>query len=344
MEIYYIFSNCIGAFCFNGKHEIVDSLEFSPEEAISNSVLIEKGMLIESEKKLIAKLLESKKKKGSEKSPDFQIIVLGKNAEKIENEVKNMYGKKVRFSDDKEIILNILESFKSHNYAEKFRKVNLALTKKKIKESVKADLIVIQIIDCIEELNKSANLLSKRLREWYELYAPEVSRNIEDHKKFVKKIMENSREELFRESNLKPNESMGADFSNKDITALKRLAETVDYIDSIIEFQSNYLEDIMKESFPNITAACGALIGAKIIALAGGLNRLAEMPSSKIQVLGAEKALFRHLKTGSKPPKYGIISQHQSIAQAAKSEKGRAARRLSSRIAMAARIDFFRKK
>ena len=96
----------------------------------------------------------------------------------------------------------------------------------------------------------------------------------------------------------------------------------------------------MENICPELQKAATSLIGARLLNLAGSLKHLAEIPSSTIQVLGAERALFRHLKTGAKAPKFGVIFAHQSITEA--EEKGKAARHLASKIWIAAKKDYFR--
>ena len=93
---------------------------------------------------------------------------------------------------------------------------------------------------------------------------------------------------------------------------------------------------------PNISSIAGENIGARLIAKAGSLEKLARIPSSTIQILGAEKALFRALKTGSKPPKHGILFQHDDIHTAPKWQRGKIARSIASKIAIAARVDAYR--
>lgn len=95
----------------------------------------------------------------------------------------------------------------------------------------------------------------------------------------------------------------------------------------------------MRKRCPHLTSVAGHVVGARLISAAGSLEKLSRMPSSKIQVLGAEKALFRHLKTGSNPPKYGMIYFHDSVVNA--EDKGRAARHLAGKIAIASRQDFY---
>ena len=104
----------------------------------------------------------------------------------------------------------------------------------------------------------------------------------------------------------------------------------------------NYISDLMNNIAPNLSAIAGPTIGARLIAKSGGLMKLAKLPSSTIQVLGAEKALFRSLKSGSRPPKHGIIFQHDKVHSSPKWQRGKIARSLASKIAIAARIDVFR--
>ncbi|MBI5391799.1 ATP-binding protein, partial [Candidatus Woesearchaeota archaeon] len=93
---------------------------------------------------------------------------------------------------------------------------------------------------------------------------------------------------------------------------------------------------------PNLSTTATSLIGARLISHAGSLKRLAELPSSTVQVLGAEKSLFRHLKTGSKPPRFGVLFQHPLVAEAAENLKGKTARKLASKISIAVKQDYFR--
>ncbi|MEM4245186.1 MAG: hypothetical protein QW404_03185 [Candidatus Nanoarchaeia archaeon] len=127
-------------------------------------------------------------------------------------------------------------------------------------------------------------------------------------------------------------------FYNKD-AHLSAFAREVKSLEALNKKLDSYLLSLTKKRCPHLTSVASHLIAARLIAAAGSLEKLAMMPSSKIQVLGAEKALFRHLKTGSKPPKYGIIFSHDSVVNS--SNKGKAARHLASKIAIAARQDFF---
>lgn len=208
---------------------------------------------------------------------------------------------------------------------------NLELTRKAVKDSIKQDNLIIQAAKSIDEIKVVINRVAKRLREWYELYNPEFSRSIADHVKFAALIQENQK---------KAKDSMGADLSRKDIDAFLVLADEINSLNKAKKKLNDYLESVMKQHCANLQHLAGTNIGAKLIEQAGGLKHLMEMPSSTVQLLGAEKALFRHLKTGAKCPKYGIILQHQLVSSA--KDRARAARVLADKISIAVRVDYFK--
>ena len=131
--------------------------------------------------------------------------------------------------------------------------------------------------------------------------------------------------------------------SEKNRAVIQEFGDVVFTLKKSEKFLENDLARLMKENFPNIAAIAGATIGAKLLSIAGDSERFAKMASSKIQVLGAEKALFRHLTTGAKPPKYGIISTHQAFQGVPKHFEGKVARALAAKISLAAKADVFTK-
>ncbi|HLD89215.1 MAG TPA: hypothetical protein VI894_03335 [Candidatus Nanoarchaeia archaeon] len=237
---------------------------------------------------------------------------------------------------------NALRFLKNKEFFPKFREANIRLTKKKIRESTKKDLLIIQTINCIDEMTKAINTLTKRLREWYEYYNPEFSRAVYDNEKFVEEITTKTREELLAEIKLEEKETMGADIEKIDISQILQLAKQVQYLQASKKDHELYLNLLMKEVCPNVREIAGISIGAKLMAIAGSLERLAVLPASTIQLLGAEKALFRHLKTKSLPPKYGVIHEHPLIARAKLKEHGKIARTLADKISIGAKIDYFK--
>jgi nucleolar protein 56 len=211
---------------------------------------------------------------------------------------------------------------------------NLELTKQRIKDSINSDNFINQSVNNLDEIDKAANLLGKRLREWFSLKNPEFSKSVTDHKKFVELILNNK--------DKKHTTHMGADLTKNDMEPILNLAVQIQSLYILRQKHENYLDQIMKDKYPNIYAVSGALIGAKILAHTKTLKKLSMMTASTIQLLGAEKALFRHIKTGAKAPKHGLILQHQILQRSKPKFRGKIARQLSDKIAIAAKIDYFK--
>ncbi len=231
------------------------------------------------------------------------------------------------------------------NIVKKLYKRNLIETKKKIREYVTKDLLIIQTISNIEDLDKVINILVTGLREWYELYLPEFSKNTPDHEKFVDDILKYDKNELLKKINLEKEESMGADLGKEDLKPILGLGKRIKKLYTLKEEQEKHLQKIMDETCPKLTRVAGSSIGAKLIELAGSLKHLAELPSSTIQLLGAEKALFRHLRNKKYlSPKYGVIMAHQDVQTSEKGEWGKASRKLAAKISIAVKVDYFGKR
>ena len=136
--------------------------------------------------------------------------------------------------------------------------------------------------------------------------------------------------------------SMGADIIEDDLAQIQYMCTGVLDLYRLRQNLENYVEDVMDEVAPNTKAVAGSLLGGRLIALAGGLMNLAKLPASTMQILGAEKALFRSLKTKAAPPKHGIIFQHPLIHDAKRWQRGKIARALAGKITIAARVDAFK--
>jgi nucleolar protein 56 len=231
------------------------------------------------------------------------------------------------------------------------------LSARKIVEAVeKRDLLVAQAVSCIDEVEKVLNVLASRLREWYGVHFPELGNAIKDHEDFIKALSiighrDNARKPEVLEKLgplrdkvakvLESGPSLGANVLQKDIEVIKEVASATLRLYELNERLRKYVDEVMGEVAPNIKELVGPVLGARLIALAGGLERLAKLPASTIQLLGAEKALFRALRTGSKPPKHGIIFQYPEIHRSPKWQRGKIARALAGKIAIAARVDYF---
>lgn len=270
----------------------------------------------------------------------FKTIQEYQNKEQSEKKLLQQYSKAIPLPAEK--ISSVLPLFKDKQYFSQFATQNIILTKKSIKESVTEDQLIIQAIANINELDKTANLLTKRLREWYSLYLPELSERIYSHEKFTSLVTEKNKQQLLQELSLTEEGTMGAKLNEKHVEEIKQLATTILYLYDLRKNHEQYLQKVMKEYCPNLLELAGTTIGAKLIELGKGLKQLALLPSSTIQLLGAEKALFRHIKTGSRSPKYGVIINHPLIQNARRDEKGKASRSLADKLSLCARLDYFK--
>lgn len=262
--------------------------------------------------------------------------------EKLIEQVKSRH--KNLKEPDQNITKKILLHFKNRKFFDDFYNKNLQLTKSYVKNSVSSDVLLMQCINLIDDLDKAINLLAKRLREWYDLYNPEFSRSIQNHEKFVMEILEKDRDELLKEIKISHEDSMGADLEQRNLEPIKSVAHQVFGLYQLRKLQENYISASMDELCPNLKAVCGALLAANLIEHAGSLKRLSEMPASTVQILGAEKALFRHMRTGARPPRHGIIINHPLISKASEKMHGKVARSLADKISIAAKVDYFRGK
>ena len=226
----------------------------------------------------------------------------------------------------------------------KLREQNLEITKRAVKSSLTRDILIIQAISCIEDTDKASSIFVNRLREWYGYYNPEFTKSIRSNEKFSELIASMSKKDLLKSLKLDEARSMGADFEKKDLDAALELARSLNGIYSFRKYLEQYLEKAMSEICPNITAIAGPLLGAKLLSLAGSIKRISELPSSTIQLLGAEKALFRHIRGLGKCPKHGVLVQHPLMESAKMKDRGKVARALADKLSIAAKVDYFKGK
>ncbi len=224
------------------------------------------------------------------------------------------------------------------------------------------DKPIVQSIALIDLLDKDINSFCMRIKEWFGWHFPELSKIISDnylYVRIVKLIQErknllNNKEELnekLDEITLDPEISkaiidsatisMGSDISESDLLNIRYFSEKVEQLIKYRENLTNYLKDKMRKLAPNTSELVGEMVAARLISHAGSLSSLAKYPASTIQILGAEKALFRALKTRSKTPKYGLLYHSTFIGKAKLKNKGKISRYLANKIAMCARIDYF---
>ena len=222
---------------------------------------------------------------------------------------------------------------------------NLAIYKIK-KESASEDKHLIQAINSIDEIDESISKLIERIREWYALYFPEMD-IIKNNETYIKLISQNkTKEEILK---AKPDAfptdiiDIDDDINPKDLEIMNNYANSISEMQQTRKDLEDYVDFKMQDIAPNLRLLVGSSLGAKLISHAGGLKRLAMYPSSTVQIMGAEKALFRHLKSGDRPPKYGLIYQHPQVRGAKWWNRGKIARMLAGMISLAARRDVFTK-
>lgn len=223
--------------------------------------------------------------------------------------------------------------------------VGAARAKLAISSKERRDRLIVQAVSALGDLDKILNGMSERLREWYGLHYPEWKPA--EHEKYAKLVAEHG----IRESIPGFKNSMGMKIAEEDLKELRNFAEELRRMFELRKGLESYLNKAVPTEMPNISALLGAVLAARLLAQAGTLERLAKMPSSTIQLLGAEKALFRALKEnrgnrrGEQPrvPRFGIIFTHPDISGAPDQMRGKIARLLAAKLSVAARMDFYSK-
>jgi nucleolar protein 56 len=347
-----------GIIAFNEENKLADKVLFpkNPQLAAKNLSRIGAGKITDEIVELVKRLMNS----------GYESFVF--ENESLADEVKEKFAVSVEVSKSSaagEMLRSNMESFSIETDfardADDFRlwthNVTSELAKLKVKVAVeKRDLIVAQAIQTLDDLDKTINLFMGRIREWYGIHFPELDRLLEKHETYARLVFELGSKENFTIEKLMIEEipkakaeqivktaesSMGADLSEADLTQIQALCKDILSLYELRQTMEKYLDRTMEEVAPNTKALVGSLLGARLIALAGGLTNLARRPASTIQVLGAEKALFRSLKTGTRPPKHGVIFQHTYLHEAKRWQRGKIARALAGKVSIASRIDAF---
>lgn len=226
------------------------------------------------------------------------------------------------------------------------REVSQGITRHRLQEAFEAeDILIIQAINALDELDETTSKLAELLREWYSIYFPALEK-IKNHEFYVKLIADHGDKDSIIKSGLledefKIEDCLGANLDNSDLAILTEYASSLKSLQKTRKSLQNYINKKMEELAPNLKDLVGSSLGAKLIAHVGGIRRLSMLSSGTIQVIGAEKALFRHQKTGEKPPKHGLIYQHPEVRGAKWWFRGKVARALASKISLSVRKDVF---
>ncbi|MEO2241133.1 MAG: C/D box methylation guide ribonucleoprotein complex aNOP56 subunit [Euryarchaeota archaeon] len=354
----YVAENITGVYAFDEEGNLIDSEPFpsDPDEIVERLIRKERGEVLEEEEKLLSRLeadtinFEGTKadRQRLEEVVDGELIV----------EFPNVAGEILR-ERARELAVEAGVVGSEEEFAELAYEVGIKLSKRKVRETVEErDQMIIQAINTIDDIDRILNILTDRVREWYGIHFPEINKIVKRHEDFVTLVAKLGHRDNFTKERIKEvlpdfpdhlaekleeaaKDSMGAEMDEKDLQAVQRVAEVARELYEIRRKTAEYIDESMDDVAPNIKALVGPLIGARLIALAGGLKEMARLPASTIQLLGAEKALFRHLTKGTKPPKHGVIFQHPLIHRSPWWQRGKIARALAGKLAIAARIDAY---
>ncbi|KAI0987524.1 hypothetical protein GJ496_009158 [Pomphorhynchus laevis] len=327
--------------------------------ALENANAISEGALSDDLRLFISSNIPEQKKSK---------IILGVGGTKLAQTINEEMGIAVKTTD---AVPEIMRGIRLHfhliikgltDVAEQQAQLGLshAYSRSKVKFNVnRVDNMIIQSIALIDQLDKDINTFAMRIREWYSYHFPELYKIVPDNYNYSKAVrFICNRKNLTLESQKQLEEmlldsakaqdimdasrsSIGMDISDIDIENIQLFC---DRVISLYEYRmklQEYLKSKMANIAPNLTAIIGEHVGARLISHAGSLTNLAKYPASTIQILGAEKALFRAIKNRTATPKYGILFHASMIGKATKENKGRVSRSLANKCAIASRIDCF---
>ncbi len=210
---------------------------------------------------------------------------------------------------------------KSYNeYDTMLHALNIALAKRQLAQAVTPERQIMAAVEAIDDIDETCNILAERLKEWYVFNFNDILLKGEELANYVI-------------------ETESAD--KTDLEIMQSLASGLIKLYSTRISTEEYLKENMLKIAPNLANISGYVLGARLLSIAGSLERLASMPSSTIQVIGANNALFKHLKGKAPSPKHGVIFRHPLVNTAPKRLRGKIARALASKISLAARYDCY---
>ncbi|TFG32547.1 C/D box methylation guide ribonucleoprotein complex aNOP56 subunit [Candidatus Thorarchaeota archaeon] len=353
----YLALSAFGVFVLDDRNRVIAKHVFYPdvERAVSNLLSISEN----ESAPMISAVLEEIRKVG-EKDVVVEDQMLARALSKDKDVTVKIESNRVAkwFRENQKEYLTQLGIIRSPEDIPSYRyNVALRLSKSKISAaSEEKDLLVKNAIDAIDEIDKSINVLVMRLREWYSVHHPSLSTIVQDQDQFAKILRvatgkDNMSRELLENAEV-PSEiigqifdalpgDIGGELREIDLSIISNLASAIDTLYKSRKRLEEYVAEVMEVVAPNVTALVGPLIGARLISLAGSLKDLSRKPSSTVQVFGAEKALFRSLKTGADPPKHGIIYRVPEVHNSAYWQRGKIARALAGKLSIAARIDAY---
>ncbi|PVF97355.1 putative SIK1-involved in pre-rRNA processing [Serendipita vermifera] len=349
---------------FQKFQKMVTLVSFLPfknaAHALENANDISEGILNDHLRSLLELVLSQSNTKGK--------IILAVAEKPLATSIKTALGIQCEVDDGLDLIRGVrlhaerlLKGLESGDIVKAQLGLGHSYSRAKIKFNVnRSDNMIIQAIALLDQLDKDVNTFAMRVREWYGYHFPELIRFVPDNHQYARAVKLIGSKSTFTEEKLQDlveivdNDetaarnvldaariSMGGELSEMDLINISMFAERVI---SLAEYRKSlmaYLAEKMNQVAPSLTALIGERIGARLISHAGSLTNLSKYPASTVQILGAEKALFRALKTKGNTPKYGLIYHSSFIGKAGPKFKGRISRFLANKLSIASRIDCF---
>ena len=341
----------VGICMMDERGELVDFSKFptDPESAAERLHLLKSGKAVDELKDLISRWIGSISTLYLESS-DLRDLVLREFPD-INAKVAPNMNPFVLLRRRKREVMASISGIEGDNLQNLLVDISLSLARIQIKEELsRKDLLIMKAVDYLDHLNKSLNILMPAVREWFSIYMPELNSIVEDHELFIRAAMtiaENGGEDDLLKAGL-PKEiaSRISEAMNKTlgIGVKKEIRDIISVLSELFKTKEKvekYIERLMSDVAPNLSDVAGPLLGARLITMAGGLEKLAQLPASTIQILGAHKAIFLHMTKGTKPPKHGILFQAKEVRTAPKKLRGKIARLLATKISIAARVDAY---
>lgn len=238
----------------------------------------------------------------------------------------------------------------------RLREFAMGLASSRVTEvSSSADLHVIQAVNSLDEVDRVANALSSRIKEWYGLHFPELDNIVDGIEGYARIVLAGRRDSLTAETfgdagfpeakadmlMLAARNSRGGEISDGSLEIVQSMAGQMISLYELRKRLESSIEEEMADIAPNLSAILGTLLAARILARVGSIKKMSALPASTLQVLGAERALFRSLRTGTEPPKHGILFQHPMVHAAPRWQRGKIARAIAAKAAIAARVDVY---
>lgn len=220
------------------------------------------------------------------------------------------------------------------------REKAISQTREEIESSVEKDQLLVKAVKQLDQLVRDIRDQVERLRDWYGVHFPELEQEITEDDRFVD-ILEKYGVE---KNNIEPfsqmaEKSTGSDLNEQDRELIENSVSTIASMKNLRDEIEDYVKEGAQEEFQNLSVLLGPVLATRLVALAGGLEELAKKPASTVQMLGAEKALFRHLHGEGSSPKHGVLFHHRFVKNLPEEKRGKMARFLANKSVMAARID-----